>query len=371
MARAATIALTGLAGVLSGVVAARDRKLIEEKEKHAKKGRDLEQRIKLATLEGQQLKNSAETLAAGVKKEQNQFRKTLTEALGQQQPPIQTQPTPQAEFGMDPSLSQPPTGPFPGADVPTPLPSRGTIAANLPQGAKIAEQVHGPLPTTPKPRSAKDQLVASAIESLGRGEPLPGLSMEQTRALLPGLGKPSSSVEVNVDASTKRIGKASPVAIAKPLATFRTLGDIDSMYKASKGAFTGKLDSKVQGVLSFFDQASPEREDFASAVELFGIQTRKFYAGTQQTPGELKALNRVIPSLSNGDVKFESNIRQTRKNVKRELVALIEVLALGDTETQKKLLGLIELGTKLLAGRSGSDKPVSEMTDDELRNAAQ
>ena len=80
----------------------------------------------------------------------------------------------------------------------------------------------------------------------------------------------------------------------------------------------------------------------------------------------MENLNKVVPSLKNNDIKFQSNVRQTRKNIKRELVALIEVLSVGDPEMQAKLLTLIELGTKLLAGPK-SDKPASEMNEEELR----
>jgi len=56
MAESSTIALTGLAGVLSGIVGAADRKLAQEKESAAKKSRDIDDRIKLQGLRHKSIK---------------------------------------------------------------------------------------------------------------------------------------------------------------------------------------------------------------------------------------------------------------------------------------------------------------------------
>jgi len=153
---------------------------------------------------------------------------------------------------------------------------------------------------------------------------------------------------VNID-----IGKTSPTDIATPRAQLRALDDIEKRFNSR---FVGKFDDLfAKGAEALGINLSREENEFRSEVGVFGIETRRFYAGTAQSEAELKSLRDVIPDTKNTENKFKANISATRRNIQRKLTEIINVLQFTtNPQERKRLEALKTMGETLLGGKGGA-----------------
>lgn len=125
-------------------------------------------------------------------------------------------------------------------------------------------------------------------------------------------------------------------AIAGNLASMDALDNIESLKKRG---YVGPIQGRISQFKQAFGGAKEDQAQLVSALAAFRNQLIKEITGAQMSEPEARRIMQQIPKITDPDTVFDSNLKETRKNMERVRQRMLEVMGktglaapAGDTE---------------------------------------